>query len=887
MTDRNLPVLPGDLSSDHKPYIVRPETEKFLGELEATLRQDGARLFHVWGVGGVGKTTVLRKARERLAGRVIAADVSFGTTNGIEEPIGLMEALAKELRSDDWGAIDTSEFAKLIKLYRETSFKLENEPAEKGKGLSEEQKTIGQTLANLALGYLQKGMPEEKAKEFDEVGSKMVESAMTNAAAALTLFQKHQATKENKQLQELMQHPTPKLTEAFAKLLRGQGKPVLLVLDTYEKATQEIDIWLCRTLLGNQAVGSEGLGNTRILVAGRNCLTDGREGWRKLKQDQGCVRVLGLDRFDRGETKKYLQESGIQEDGEIERIYGVTKGLPYYLNWIREKVQAGKKPDFSQGNEAIADLLLQGLNVEQRRLIEVAACFRQFRRKNLERVLGHLKDAQGLDVAVAAGEQGAFDWLIDREKMQFVQKREGHYRLDDVARDVFRLSFFEEDEELFRVVQGVIAADYLAEAQKVEPEESGYGDRYQNGDWRKPRAAYLYHLLLSGDKAASLIFRSHLLEARYFGVDDLVREAFNDLVGEFGLENHPILSRKTREFLIQISAAIEHGEFVLDKIPLNYNHVQLKDYSRSHIDLAIQVCLEQPEKLKGLSHFVALLYKAGRCPENSSIQWVQRAMQVAELLAHESADLRFSSGLFTWGVGNRLAELGKYALAIASYDRSLDLCPDFFEAWYNRGIALGELAASEEAQTEDTDELDRLLEEEIRSYQEAVAINPEFDQAWYNLGVAFKDVDLEAALDCYDRALAIQPKKVEAWDSKGIVLKRVGRVEDALKCYEHALSINPEYYQAWYNKGVALGGLGYYEAAIACFEQAVFCNPQYAKAFYNLACVYALEGSSEQSLCNLKKSIQLCPNLYIEKAKLDSDLVSLRSMPEFEKCLYG
>jgi tetratricopeptide (TPR) repeat protein len=781
MTDRSSLVLSDgqpDRPRDFKPYIVRTETDKFLGELEATLRVDAAaRLFQVWGVGGVGKSTVLLKARERLAGRVVAAEVSFGITDGIEGPIGLMEVLAKDLCSDDWGLIDTSEFTKLIKLYRETEFKLGNEPIEKGKGISEEQKTVVQSLGNIALGLFQRGMPEDKAKEVDELGGKMLESGLNTASAALTLFQKHQATKGKKDLQELMQNPIPKLTEAFAKLLRGQGKPVLLVLDTYEKATQEIDIWLCRTLLGNQDVGAEGLGDTRILVAGRNCLTDGREGWRKLKQDRDCVRVLGLDRFDLTQTQQYLQDCGIADDATIEKFYEVTKGLPYYLNWIREEVQAGRTPDVSRGNESIANLLLQGLSRDQQRLIEIAACFRRFKKKNLERVLEVLKTEHGIEVAAAAGEQSAFDWLVDREKMQFVERRDGHHRLDDVARDVFRMSLFEEDKEQFRLVQGVIAADYLAESQKVEPEDAGYAVRYKNADWRGPRAAYLYHLLLSSDRSAELVFRSHLLEARHFGVDQLVRNPLRNLAGEFGLENHPFLSKKLQEFLVRLKPAVEQGWAVLEKFPVDYSFNENKfQIGKAKLDDAVQVCLAKPDQLTGLAKFAAFIYQSGRCLESRRLDYLGQAEALAAELIDPDDD-EFSSGLYLWKLGNRFYGYRNYESAIASYDKAIEVKPDYHEAWSNRGNSLSNLGRYEEA---------------IASYDKAIEVKP----------------------DCH-----------EAWNNRGFSLNNLGRDEEAIASYDKAIEVKPDYHNAWSNRGLSLKNLGRFEKAIASCDKAIEFKP--------------------------------------------------------------
>jgi adenylate kinase len=50
-------------------------------------------VFHVWGIGGVGKSTLTDKLREQHATQADFAAVSFGMTEGIDDPIALMVEL--------------------------------------------------------------------------------------------------------------------------------------------------------------------------------------------------------------------------------------------------------------------------------------------------------------------------------------------------------------------------------------------------------------------------------------------------------------------------------------------------------------------------------------------------------------------------------------------------------------------------------------------------------------------------------------------------------------------------------------------------------------------------------------------------------------------------
>ncbi|MEM9164619.1 MAG: hypothetical protein AAGC54_16330, partial [Cyanobacteria bacterium P01_F01_bin.4] len=72
-----------------KPYISRPAAEAFL-EAFATALSSPAKnpvVFHPWGMGGVGKSTLTRKLVEQHRDGAQVSEVSFGLTEGIDEPI--------------------------------------------------------------------------------------------------------------------------------------------------------------------------------------------------------------------------------------------------------------------------------------------------------------------------------------------------------------------------------------------------------------------------------------------------------------------------------------------------------------------------------------------------------------------------------------------------------------------------------------------------------------------------------------------------------------------------------------------------------------------------------------------------------------------------------
>ncbi|MEO1148025.1 MAG: tetratricopeptide repeat protein, partial [Cyanobacteria bacterium J06638_22] len=789
------------------PYISRPQTGALLMALDDAFKSpaNSPTVFHVYGIGGVGKSTLARKAKEaheKRSGRTAA--VSFGVTEGIDDPIRLMKTLYGQLVEAD-GGWSGDPFWDLYEKYRETAERLQTQPSTGRGEVGEEQlKWVKQLLkagTSIATGYMRL---EEEARKQSQT---FVEEAVDSAASLLSIrdyLQRHRVTKGNHQLQDLMLQPIPQLTQAFAGGLGqyARNTPVLLIFDTYEKVSSDLDTWLWRSLLGNTELHSSAV---RVIVSGRHDLLK-TEGWRKLHQDRQCMHRQTIERFDRTQTQQYLEAIGITDETRIQQIYRITRGLPYYLNWLREEREQGKEPDFSKGNEVIVNLLLQGLNDIQKRIIQYAACCRSFDRVLIQKLIEHY----GLDFATAAHEErNCYGWLLERTFVEMVQ---GRQRLDDVARDVFRQALFQDDSELFQQTHQFLADYCKTKADAEVPPDAPYSAHYENPDWRTWRADFLYHLLAARNTASQLQFRTHLLEAGYFRQDEVIRIPLNAIKAEFELVDHPFLGYADRFFLKQIQPVVQRGWAVLEEDPVDYPH-NLETYglSKQEIDRAIQVCLQPLDLLSGLAKFAALFFQSRRCTTEQRLDWLQQANAQAETLVNPD-DPEFSSGLFLWKIGNSLSALGQKEAAIASYNQALDIKPDYHHAWYNRGIALSALGQKEEA---------------IASYDKALDIKPDKHKAWYNRGIALDDLgQKEEAIASYDKALDIEPDLHDAWNNRGIALSALGQKEEAIASYDQALDIKPDMAEAWGARGVALVSLARYEEAIESYNKSLSFNPK-------------------------------------------------------------
>ncbi|MEO1743178.1 MAG: tetratricopeptide repeat protein, partial [Cyanobacteria bacterium J06629_9] len=682
-------------------YIARPETTTFIEDFGKALDapDQGYSVYHMWGTGGVGKSTLTRELINTYRDRIGSATISFGITEGIDKPIPLMAKLYEQPQPQEtWG---DDPFWEKYDLYFQTIHELQTQAATGRGAATPEQVDQVKSLLQFGVDVAGEwGLSDEKKRFFGKAvdqGTDAIVAGLSLKDSVQQLLQQHKATRRDQALQKLMIEPLPQLTIAFAEGLAqlAAKQTVALVLDTYEKAPQVIDGWLWRTLLGNTDLREQPV---QLVIAGRHCILR-TEGWRKLQQDFDAVYERTIERFELPQTQEYLSEIGLAD--EAENIQRVTRGLPYYLNWIRQQTEKNQPLDFDQGNQAIVRLLLQGLNDTQKRVVQLAACCRQFDSKRVRYVV----EKAGLDFATAVDEaSNCFGWLTQQTFVEPVGKQ---WRLDDVARDVFQQSMETDERE---ETHGWLASYF--EEKSEEETLPGQSPRqiYEIEEWWTLRIEYLYHLMLSGQRTAPTIWLSHLLEARYLRKDSVIKIPFTAIVAEFELANHPLLKPRNRKFLQQLRPAVEQGWAVLEEDPIDYRYNE-ENYglSKRDIDDAVQLCLAQPDSFTGLAKFAALFYQASRCATSKRSYYLQIAQaQVEKNTAINDAELL--SDIFLFSLGNKYFTLGRKEDAIDSYDKAIEFKPDYHQAWYNRGVALAALGRKEDA---------------IDSYDKAIEFKPD------------------------------------------------------------------------------------------------------------------------------------------------------------------
>jgi len=352
----------------------------------------------------------------------------------------------------------------------------------------------------------------------------------------------HPATKDQPALQALMLEPVSKLTQAFAESLmqvaQRRERSLVLILDTYEKAQAYLNQWLWQYLVEDTPLYSAPV---RLVVVGRRSL-QADEGWRKLNQDRRLLHATQLQKFSKTATEDYLKHIGIQNGGTRAKIYRATQGLPYYLDWVRKQREDGQDPDFSRGNQAIAELLLQGIDSQQRKILLVVACCRWFDLAIIRYLLGC--DISGLEQANDTAE-GYLEWLKHSDFVEFSNR---HYRLDDVARDVFRQSYFQDDQSQFRKTNTFLADYFKQQADELVDPQSPLPDPYEDEEWRRQTAELLYYSLFGKGREGLQRYIEQVFIAAYLREPDVFMAPFAFIKAELSEESQTLLPNLTGKF---------------------------------------------------------------------------------------------------------------------------------------------------------------------------------------------------------------------------------------------------------------------------------------------------------------------------------------------------
>lgn len=907
-----------------KYYIKRDDAERLLQSFAAALGDHERQplLFNICGIGGVGKTTLLGRLKDAHVNEVDFLEICFAKTREIETPLKLMRKLHQQGIELLGGREISDTFTEQDRQFEATLFELSQYSINGSANSREDAKKITSWFErSIWLGVIGLTATASKPISFDISGAGF--SALTSVGEDTEGWQEwiqqrvrnHPVTKDRPDLQSLMLEPVAKLTQAFAnsmmQIAQSRGRSIVLVLDTYEKAQPYLNQWLWQSLVEDTSLSSSPV---RLVVIGRRPLQSD-ENWRKLHQDRQLLHETQLSKFSKKDTESYLNQIGVENRGIQAKIFKATKGLPYYLNWVRDQKEKGLEPDFSKGNQAIAELLLQGLDAPQRKILQVVASCRWFDRSMILYLIKN--DAFGLQQD-ANNTENLFEWL---KKSDFIDSIKGQYCFDDVARDVFRKSYFQEDRNQFRKTNDLLADYFKQQADETFDPQSLLPDPYEDEDWRRYISEFLYYGLFGKGRGGLLHYIELIFVSVYLRQIDVFLVPFSFVFAEMSEENN-LLPTATDKFFKESSMAIAFGFQALNIYPITYefksedqNILSEKEnevFSRQ-IETSIQHLLGYVGDIKdGLGKCVGLLYKSLRSNvSNDKLDFLRQSRRQSEQLSNychpkltysiipsifqslltagyyeESLKCcqmildsdRGNASIFK-GQGFAFLNLKRYEKALESFEKAIEIDSTSVEALVNRGVTLLNLNRDKDtikglqkAISIDPDCVSARLsignalinleryEEALENLQKVIDLNPAYINAWTIKGSALFGLEQYAeALESYQQAISLDPNSVDAWTNKGATLLQLNRYDEALETSEQAINIDPKCASAWMNKGSALLSLGQHAEALEKYQKAIELSPESIDVWINKGAALLSLGKQVEALEDYQKAIELSP----------------------------
>ncbi|MHC4575306.1 MAG: tetratricopeptide repeat protein [Planctomycetota bacterium] len=194
-------------------------------------------------------------------------------------------------------------------------------------------------------------------------------------------------------------------------------------------------------------------------------------------------------------------------------------------------------------------------------------------------------------------------------------------------------------------------------------------------------------------------------------------------------------------------------------------------------------------------------------------------------------------------LGGSLADRGRAAEALGSYEEAIKLRPDYRDAHRNLGLLLVEQARAKEAGAR---------------YEKALAVVGEDAGLREGLGLAlFEQGRINDAVEQYRKALEVDPQRASVHDNLGRALFALNRVAEAEEHFCEAIRLNPNDAMSRNNLGSLLGFQGKLDEAIEQLEISLGLQPNNALALSNLGGALAGLGRFEEAAEKFREGLRV------------------------------
>ncbi len=219
--------------------------------------------------------------------------------------------------------------------------------------------------------------------------------------------------------------------------------------------------------------------------------------------------------------------------------------------------------------------------------------------------------------------------------------------------------------------------------------------------------------------------------------------------------------------------------------------------------------------------------------------------------------------------GNQLWRLHRYNEAIEAFDRAIQIKPDFYQAWYARGLTFMfpnfskidiKVVTLENKNLKFVATVPEEYEKAVHSFDKTLEIEPKFYPALRLRGNALINLNrYEEALKSLDKALELNPDDFSVEMLRGDALSDLKRYPSAISAYSRSLAINPHPW-VYYNRGVARLKTGDNQGALDDFTEALRLKPNYVNAYNNRGVVRLQRGDYKGAIDDFTEGLRFNPD---------------------------
>ena len=119
------------------------------------------------------------------------------------------------------------------------------------------------------------------------------------------------------------------------------------------------------------------------------------------------------------------------------------------------------------------------------------------------------------------------------------------------------------------------------------------------------------------------------------------------------------------------------------------------------------------------------------------------------------------------------------------------------------------------------------LEQAVKSYEKALELKPDFVDAYIGIGsVYLESLELETAIGYFKKAIDIDPRSAIANFDLGVAYGLNGQIDEAIAMCKKALELNPRFVEAYSNLGDLYVEKGDEDEALKAYEKVIELDPK-------------------------------------------------------------